>query len=91
MKITGASVNKVINMYGRNKSEVSKSKEITKKDYIEISQLGKNLSTFSSDEPTGISSEKLERIRSEISKGTYKVDARLVAEKMVDAMKGRIG
>lgn len=90
MKITGASVNKVINMYDRNKREVNKCKDSTKKDYIEISQLGKSLSTFSSDEPTNISSERLERIRAEISKGTYKVNARLVAEKMVDTMRGRI-
>lgn len=90
MKITGTSVNNVINIYDRNRNHIEKSKEVqTKKDYIEISKLGKSLSTFGSEEISGASPEKIEQIRMEVSKGTYNVDARLVAQKMIDLMKGR--
>jgi negative regulator of flagellin synthesis FlgM len=90
MKITGTSVNNVINIYDKNKNHIEKSKEVAnRKDYIEISQLGKSLSAFGSEEVTGVSAKKIEQIRMEVSNGTYNVDAKLVAEKMIDVMKGR--
>ena len=90
MKVTGTSVNNVINLYDKNKSHIEKNKEIqTKKDYIEISQLGKSLSAFGSEEISGASPEKIEKLRMEVAKGTYNVDAKLVAQKMIDIMKGR--
>ncbi|MBE6044691.1 flagellar biosynthesis anti-sigma factor FlgM [Clostridium thermopalmarium] len=87
MKVTGTSVNKIINMYEINKKGFEKNKEITKKDTVEISSLGKTLSSFAEGDITSMPKEKLEKIRDEISKGAYKVDARLVAEKMIEAMK----
>jgi Negative regulator of flagellin synthesis (anti-sigma28 factor) len=90
MKVTGTSVNNIVNIYDKNKCHIEKNKEVTnKKDYIEISQLGKSLSAFGNGEITGISAEKIEQIKMEISNGTYNVDAKLVAEKIIDVMKGR--
>ncbi|MFU0823707.1 flagellar biosynthesis anti-sigma factor FlgM [Clostridium sp.] len=87
MKVTRASVNKVINMYEINKKQIEKTKEIAKKDTLEISSLGKTLSSFAEEGIISMPNAKLEKIRDEISKGTYKVDARLVAKKMIEAMK----
>lgn len=87
MKVSGTSVNKVISMYEVNKRHIEKNKEVTKKDTIEISELGKRLSAFAEEGITSMPPEKLEKIRNEISKGTYDVDARLIAEKMMEEMK----
>lgn len=90
MKVTGTSVNKVISMYEINKKQVEKTKEVTKNDTLEISKLGKTLSSFAEGGITSMSPEKLEKIRNEISNGTYKVNPRLIAEKMMEAMKGQV-
>lgn len=89
MKVTGTSVNKVINMYEINKKQVEKTKEITKNDTLEISKLGKTLSSFAEEGITSMSPEKLEKIRNEIAKGTYNVNPRLIAEKMMEAMRNK--
>jgi len=89
MKISGASVNNVINIYEKNKREVIKNKETEKKDYIEISSLGKSLSSFGDDVNEISSAEKIEKIRMEISRGTYSIDANLIAKSMINVMKAR--
>ena len=89
MKISGASVNNVINIYEKNMRDVVKNKEIAKKDYIEISSLGKSLSSFGEDVNKISSAEKIEKIRMEISRGTYSIDTNLIAKSMVDVMKSR--
>ena len=89
MKISGASVNNVINIYEKNKREIIKNKEITKNDYIEISSLGKSLSSYGEDVNNISSAEKVERIRMEISRGTYSIDSNILAKSMINAMKAR--
>lgn len=83
MKITGISVNKVANIYEINKSKVNENKKVCKKDTLEISKLGKELSTFENGEVASVSPERIKEIKSQIAKGTYKVDSKLIAKKML--------
>lgn len=87
MKITGTSVNKIFNLYEANKRKVEKTSEPVNKDAIEISELGKKLSAFAKDDFNSVPTEKLEEIKDRISKGTYKVDSKLLAEKIMESMK----
>lgn len=89
MKISGTGINKIINIYEKNNKKIEKTKEVVRKDSLEISKIGKNLSSFAVDDKKSISQEKLEKIRNEIANGTYNVDGKLVAQKMIDIMKGR--
>lgn len=91
MKIYGISANKILNSYGDNKKQIE-NKEIRKEkssDTIEISSIGKSLSSYSIDENNVNSKERIEKIREEVSKGTYNRDSRLVAQGIIDAMKNR--
>jgi negative regulator of flagellin synthesis FlgM len=87
MKINNVGVNKVINLYNVNKKNVDKTTAVEKKDTVEISNLGKSLSTLSLDGNFENSAQKIEALRKEVSQGTYKADSRLVAQKMLDIIK----
>jgi negative regulator of flagellin synthesis FlgM len=89
MKINNTSNIIAISSYKANKAKQEKIQEMKHQDSCEISALGKTLNSFSSGEFSGVSAEKIEKIREEISQGTYKVDSKLVAEKLIDHMKGR--
>ena len=89
MKINGASLNNVVNLYSNNKKVSDKNSVKTSKDSIQISSLGKSLSTLAIDEKSENSAEKIESLRTQISKGTYKADSSLTAKKMIDIIKGR--
>lgn len=94
MKISRTDISKAVNLYDKNNNQIEKQKieKIKeKKDSIEISKAGKELSTLDISDNKTSSAEKLEKIRKEIKNGTYKVDAKLVAKKMIDIMKGREG
>ncbi|EDS76695.1 regulator of flagellin synthesis, flgm [Clostridium botulinum C str. Eklund] len=87
MKITGISVNKVINIYETNKSKNVQSKKVCKKDTLEISKLGKELCTFENGEVSSTTPERIQEIKNQIAKGTYKVDSKLIAKKMLSKYK----
>jgi negative regulator of flagellin synthesis FlgM len=89
MKINGASVNKVINLYNVNKQSIEKKDTKVKNDSIEISTLGKKLSNLSIDDNFGNSEEKVEALRNGIKNGTYKPNAGNVAKKMLDIISER--
>lgn len=89
MKINGIGPSKVISIYGDNKKTVSKKDAVQKKDTLEISTAGKSLSSLSLDENYAASPAKLEALKKQISQGTYKPDARLTAQKMIDIIKRR--
>lgn len=91
MKINGISANKILNSYGDNKKRIE-TKEVKKEkssDTIQISSVGKSLSSYSIDEKCVNSKEKIEKLREEISKGTYNRDSKLVAKGLIDAMRNR--
>lgn len=89
MKVTGTNTNNIISIYTNNKNVEKKVTEKAK-DSVEISSVGKSLSAFAGEDGMGVnSSEKVERIRNEISNGTYKSNSKLTSQKMIDIMKGR--
>lgn len=89
MKINGVGVNKIINLYNNNKKVAENNSVKNNKDRIEISSLGKSLSSLSVEENFENSTEKLEKIKNQISQGTYKADSTQTAKKMIDIIKGR--
>lgn len=91
MKISRTNINRVISIYGtRNVSAANNKHNINnKKDSIEISKIGKKLSTLTSNEDNIVRNKKIEKIKNEIEKGTYKIDSKVLAKKMIDIMKGR--
>lgn len=90
MKINGIILNQIINVYGGNKKEHESVKDVDKKDSIEISSTGKSLYSYSPDDKFINSKEKIESIKKAVENGTYNVDKKLVAAKILDAMKGKI-
>ncbi|WP_446897249.1 flagellar biosynthesis anti-sigma factor FlgM [Clostridium sp. LBM24168] len=90
MKVNGISSNQMVNPYSENKRGRDINHEVRGKDSISISSIGKSLSSYSLDGKAIDSKEKVEGIKKAISNGTYNVDAKLVAQKIIDTMKGRI-
>ena len=90
MKITGISSNDYLSINNNSKKTVEKKSASMEKDRLEISTVGKSLSSYSTDGNFGVSNEKLQSIRTQVSSGTYNKDSKLVAQKLIDAMKGRI-
>lgn len=88
MKIDGVK-NNVINFYKKNTPKTELKETISKKDTIELSSAGKSLSALSLDGKLINSKEKIEAIRNEVMQGTYKMDSKLTAQRMMDIMKGR--
>ena len=79
-----------IKSYEDNK-RVSEKKSIEpKKDSVEISDVAKSLRVISNDDIDGLFDEKrVENIKTKVKNGTYKVDSRILADKMLRIMKGR--
>lgn len=84
-RVTSSS--KVTSIYGKNKIASTEIVKKSKGDSLEISSIGKSLSSYSADFKEINSKEKIEEIRKEVSMGTYNRDSKLVAKKIIDAMK----
>ena len=89
MKITGISSNDYLNIHNDSKKVAAKKAVSIEKDRLEISTVGKSLSSYSTDGNFGISKEKLQSIKNEVTAGTYNKDSKLVAQKLIDIMKGK--
>jgi len=89
MKITGISSNEYLNVKNDSKKAAVNKTVENGKDRLEISTAGKSLSLYSTDGNFGISEEKLQGIKNQVSSGTYNKDSKLVAQKLIDVMKGR--
>lgn len=87
MKINGVNPSEIIKLYSQNKKGVEKKEEVSKSDSIQISSLGKSLSAYSLDGNFVNRDEKIEKLRNEVSSGTYKRDSKLVAAKIIEEMK----
>lgn len=91
MRVGGLNnADKIISLYNNNKKNID-DKELkdkgNEKDSIQISSLGKSLSAYSTNGELVNSSEKLEKIKEEISKGIYNRDSKLVADSILRAIK----
>lgn len=86
MKITNDKhvvFNSIYKMDKLKNNNESKNKNNT--DSVQISDLGKYLSKVNSkEEPMNM--EKINRLKNEIESGTYKVDSRILAKKIVEKL-----
>lgn len=92
MRITRIDVNKALGMYDKNNSKTENIKmknNKQQKDSIQISKVGRELSAIDINDSKIESGDKVEKIKKQIENGTYKVDSKLIAKKMIDIMKGR--
>ena len=89
MNIKGIGSNNVINLYSNvQKKQENTTKEV-KQDTIELSSIGRSLSSIDMGGYSINNDKKVEEIKLEIEKGTYNVDARLIAQSILDTIKGR--
>ncbi|MEW8956208.1 flagellar biosynthesis anti-sigma factor FlgM [Clostridium sp.] len=88
MDIKAVGVSKVVNLY-RDNNKMNKSSKIEKKgDTLEISPLAKKLSGLSIDDINIDKTKEIERIKEEIKKGSYNIDSKDLARKIINSMKG---
>lgn len=86
MNVTSVNFRSIENIYKSNRVEVKPIKnKIT--DSIEISQLGKMLNKASNDKEI-INIDKVNEIKKQIEDGTYRVDSKALAKKIIDRMNG---
>ncbi|MBX4265159.1 flagellar biosynthesis anti-sigma factor FlgM [Clostridium estertheticum] len=88
MKIDGVKPN-VINFYKKNTNKAEAKATVIPKDTIELSAAGRSLSALALDGKSVNSNEKIVDIKNKLNNGTYNVDSKLVAKRIIDNMKGR--
>lgn len=88
MKIYSIRTNNMINVYKQQKfyEKTSEAKNEIK-DKVEISDTAKYLNKIVSDNEN-IDIDKIDEIRNRISQGTYSVDSKDLAKKMIEVIKG---
>lgn len=90
MMINGVSSSKVLRIYG-DKKNVEQVKPVKKQgDVIEISEIGKKLAPYSMDHCGEADEKRINELRDAVKNGTYKVDSRLFAQKMLDSFNKRL-
>ena len=88
MKINSVNTNNMINAYSKQKQYV-KTENLNKvsKDKVEISEEAKYLSKINSDNEN-INIDKVNEIKKKIQDGTYNINSRNIAQKIINAIKG---
>lgn len=83
---------KIISLYNKKKNVEDKDLKgkVKENDSIQISSLGKSLSAYSTNGELVNSSQKVEKIKEEISKGIYNRDSKLIAQSLIDEIKNSI-
>ena len=89
MKIQGIGTsNDIYTRYTKvNKTAETNNKFVKEKDTIEISELGKELSTFSIEDNNADREARIQELKEKVQNGTYEVDAKLTAKSMIDRMR----
>lgn len=88
MKIDSIRRNNMINVYKKQKKYENKT--VTKremKDKVEISDAAKYLNKIVNDNEN-INLDKINDIKNRINNGTYKIDSKKIAKKMLESIKG---
>lgn len=86
MKVTNDKYINVNSIYKTGKiNSINGNKKQTKSDSVQISELGKYLSKVNSREEN-IDMDKVNKLKQQIESGTYKVDSRLLAKKIVEKL-----
>ena len=89
MNIKGIGSNNITSLYSNVQKKHENIASEVKKDTIELSSLGRSLSSMDMEDYNLNNDKRLARIKEELSKGTYNIDAKLTAQGILDAMKGR--
>ncbi|MBY0754677.1 flagellar biosynthesis anti-sigma factor FlgM [Clostridium sardiniense] len=88
MKIDSIRTNNMINVYKQQKFyEKTSAAKNEIKDKVEISDTAKYLNKIVSDNEN-IDIDKINEIRNRINQGTYSVDSKDLAKKMIEVIKG---
>lgn len=82
---------KYINNYAKSNQKMKNDDKEVSSDKCEISSIGKALNNLSiEDSKVNFDLEKdIEALKNKVSSGKYVVDTKALAEKILDAMKGR--
>lgn len=89
MKIGSINPRNIEKMYKSNKIEEKNIKN-QRKDTIQISDLGKYLSEVNSNKKEEIDIEKVNELKKKIDNGTYKIDSKDIAKKILEHIRGEI-
>jgi negative regulator of flagellin synthesis FlgM len=90
MNIKGIGYTNGINPYNRVASnKVNKLEKTEISDRIELSKEAKLLNDYAIDESIYDNSKKVQDIKNKIKNGTYNVNAKLTAQSLLDAMRGK--
>ncbi|MDK2585810.1 flagellar biosynthesis anti-sigma factor FlgM [Romboutsia sedimentorum] len=86
MNITSVNFRGIENMYKNNKVQA---KPVNNKivDSVEISELGKQLNKLNTNKED-VNIDKINEIKTKIENGTYKVDSKDLAKKIIESMRG---
>lgn len=88
MKINTSNFKIIENAYKLQSSNTyAKNKVETKNDRVEFSQTAKYLSNISTREEK-IDEKKINEIKNKIESGTYKIDSKTIARKILEDIKG---
>lgn len=87
VRIENNGINKILNIYNNqgNVSKITKTDKTKKIDQLNISSTGRDFQ-IAMDEIKNkpeVRTEKIEELRKQIQAGTYKVDAKAIADKMI--------
>jgi len=82
---------KYTNSYKANNQSLKNGEKNSKTDKCEISSVGKALNNLAiaGKDVDLIPKKDIEAIKNQISSGNYKIDSSELAQKLIDAMKGR--
>ena len=87
MKINNIKFNNIDNIYKTKKLEVEKTNTNNKSDSVQISDLGKYLNKVNTNKED-INMDKVNDIKKRIENGTYSVDSKVLAKKIIEKMEG---
>lgn len=87
MKINNIKFNNIDNIYKTKKLEVDKTNTNNKSDLVQISDLGKYLNKVNTNKED-INMDKVNDIKKRIENGTYSVDSKVLAKKIIEKMEG---
>lgn len=91
MKINRLDNNNIMNLYNKNRFRRSnvETNKTAKKDSIEISEQAKMVSNLSKENIKIPDKATLERIKTQINNGTYKVDSKKLAQSIMKNITGK--
>ena len=88
MNIKSVNSNFVISNYTKSVNNIKTQKPIEKVDKVEISSIGKQLSNISQNVEKDVNIDKVNKLKKMIENGTYNIDSKELAKKILEKTKG---